>query len=348
MNNLAICTDIFKNVLAILAGEIETKTESDNIQGGIVMQIHGNNNYKEEKTAASGAYSAGIHKEVKEAGRAYRTENGGAVWSEDAVEGEENPEDAAAILDLSGEKEKAEEEKSEDEIQLERLQEMLERLREAQKNNDAKKDQIKKRLNYNYRKVSSTISRSKNLSQASNAVASANTNLSMIRRKGASGKYDENEINIAVVHAKKMINAARRKLRNIKKEAQINREDEIVVNRREEMTQQIVNEKKKQEAEDAIRQLKKALNSLKKQREHADRSSEDRELLNADLEYLRKKIDLIKQGKGDLFISESSVDTGGNEEMTAALTEVVADQAAATQQQAAMNMATGQGINLTV
>lgn len=51
------------------------------------------------------------------------------------------------------------------------------------------------------------------MNQASNALTSANSALSALRRKSASGQYNDDELQIAINHAKKMVRVARKKCR---------------------------------------------------------------------------------------------------------------------------------------
>lgn len=260
-----------------------------------------------------------------------RAEGQNAVGQE-PVKPEED--DTAAILSLSKQQETEDTEKTDREKELERLQEMLERMKESAKAaQEKKKNSIKKRLNYNYRKVSGTVMRARSLSQASRAVVSAKTNLSTLQRKGVSGQYDSDEIDIAIAHAKRIINTAKKKLKHMKYETQINNQDSQIVHIKEEQTAKIVKEQLKEEAEKEIRELKKELKSLKKQRERADRNEENLELMDADMQYLRRKIELMKEGKGDLGIAMAAVsDTG---DIASALAGVVEGEAAVEQRAAA-------------
>ena len=71
----------------------------------------------------------------------------------------------------------------------------------------------------------------------------------------------------------------------------------------EEMTQSVTT--KKQDNEDVqqqIRLLEDQLESVKKQRSKGNRKDENIDIMNSDMEYLRKKIELLKAGKGDFAI----------------------------------------------
>lgn len=252
-------------------------------------------------------------------------------------------EEDAAVLTLSKQAEEQTEEKTEEQKEVERLQEMLERLKESAKAaQEQKKNSVKKRLNYNYRRVSANIMRAKNLAQTSNALSSANSNLSALRRKSVSGQYDSDEINIAITHAKRMIRTARKKLKHMKYEARVNNQDTRIVHEKESKAEDIARQRVKEEVEREVFELKKQLKSLKKQRENADRRNENMDLMIADMEYLRKKIDLLEEGKGDFAIAAAGI-TGNSEEMNSAMSDVVEGQSTLEQQAAAVEAVVNDG-----
>ena len=184
---------------------------------------------------------------------------------------------------------------------LEYLDRLLEQMKESRKTSSNSKNQTKKVLNYNYRRISSAISRAKNVNQASNALTSANSNLNSLRRKAVTGKYKESELQIAMTHARKMVRVARKKVSNIKYEDRIDDRDNEIETDKERKNRQnlvvskgnIIKRKEKQEKE--LRLLKKVLRQQRNQRKNAHRRGEGHDLINADMEYLRKKIELIRQ-----------------------------------------------------
>ncbi len=76
----------------------------------------------------------------------------------------------------------------------------------------------KKRLNYNYREVSSQLLRAKKVQGAANALVRARQKLSSLLRSAASGDYDSRELANATAHARKMVECARLKLNHLKEE----------------------------------------------------------------------------------------------------------------------------------
>lgn len=184
---------------------------------------------------------------------------------------------------------------------LEYLDRLLEEMKESSKTSSNSSNKVKKALNYNYRRISSTINRAKNVNQASNALATANSSLNSLRRKSITGKYKDSELQIAMTHAKKMVRVARKKLNHVKYEDQTDKRDNDIETDKERRNRQnlvvskgnIIKRKEKQEKE--LRILKKKLRQQRTQRKIAHRRSEGHDLINADMEYLRKMIELIRQ-----------------------------------------------------
>lgn len=193
---------------------------------------------------------------------------------------------------------------------MERLLESMKESREANRNNSTKQ---KRALNYNYRKVSGAIMRAKSVNQAGNALTSAKSSLSNLRRKNGSGNYDSNELAIAISHAQKMVRTARKKLQNMKQEERMNRNDTQLENNKEREHNSLNrverggNTAKEVKREQELLLLKKQLKQHRKQRENAHRRDEAHELLNADMEYLKKTIELLRQERAmdKLAVSET-------------------------------------------
>ena len=228
-----------------------------------------------------------------------------AEWLQDMNVQKEGKTKTEVISVIGGEEEAQEEqelpwEKKEEDLyddteeSIRRLERLLERLRkQRQKKNDQKK--TKRLLVYNHKKISTTISGAKTLIQASNAVASANSNLSAIKRKEASGRYDENEIAIAKSHAMKMVRAARKKLRHIKMEKNQEKINIMTENgKRQDTKEAAVNRKEYVELKDELQELQKELNREEKRYKNMHRRNEDWELMQADMEYLKRKIELMR------------------------------------------------------
>lgn len=96
--------------------------------------------------------------------------------------------------------------------------------RPVQKTTNKKKKY--KKLNYNYREVSGRILRSKTSASARQTVTHARTVVAMLRRRYGSGQYNDRDLEIAIIHAEKMVRIAKKKLKNLKMEEQGKRTSE--------------------------------------------------------------------------------------------------------------------------
>ena len=76
----------------------------------------------------------------------------------------------------------------------------------------------RKRLNYNYRDVSGRILRAKTSVSATLVVTHARTMVAVLRRRYGCGEYDDRDLEIAIIHAEKMVRIAKKKLKNLKME----------------------------------------------------------------------------------------------------------------------------------
>ncbi len=216
----------------------------------------------------------------KENSRNYYSTAGERQMSQTAKNDKKAADDEAALIVAEEEKKKEEKEAKEAGkkgfgiwgIDSEQMDSILESMRKArEKYNKNKKDAVKKNLNYEHQRISGTISRAKNLTQAGNAVLKAKSALVSIRRKNATGQYDTNEVAIATNHARKMVRIAKRKLSHIKQE----------------------------ELEDK-RQLKSEIEKRRnKKRKVAHRREENMKLMAADLAYIKHKIENMKNKSSD-------------------------------------------------
>lgn len=84
-----------------------------------------------------------------------------------------------------------------------------------------------KRLNYNYREVSGRILRAKTSVSARQVVAHARTVVAVLRRRYGCGEYDDRDLEIAIIHAEKMVRISKKKLKNLKAEELAKRTSEL-------------------------------------------------------------------------------------------------------------------------
>ena len=81
----------------------------------------------------------------------------------------------------------------------------------------------KKKLQYNFKKISSQIVRSKNSVSARKAASAARREVQRLKRLKASGEYDEEELEISIDHAKAMERVAKKKVAHLQQEEMIER-----------------------------------------------------------------------------------------------------------------------------
>lgn len=265
----------------------------------------------------------------------------GGVWKyADKNSAQLTPEEEAALAEAEQEEDKKDA-FGYDEDTIEYMERLLESMRESREKNAKNQQNTKKRLNYNFRKVSGSIMRAKTVMQAGNALSSANSSLSSLRRKYASGKYNDKEMEAAVQHAKKMIRTARKKMNNLKREQQEQSLDDAVEgskrldNKKEQMAERnrsIANDVKR---EQELILLEKNLKRIREQKKNVRRKDEFNDLLNADLEYLKRQIQLMKQEQNQS--SSSSYSYNGSSDSATA--ETAGAQTVPTQQTAAPSAA---------
>lgn len=81
----------------------------------------------------------------------------------------------------------------------------------------------KKKLQYNFKKISSQIVRSKNSVSARKAVQAAKREIMRLKRLKANGEYDEEEVQLAIDHAKAMEKVAKKKVSHLEQEEMVER-----------------------------------------------------------------------------------------------------------------------------
>jgi len=92
--------------------------------------------------------------------------------------------------------------------------EQLKAQRESNKNTALEK----KKLHYQFKDISSQIIRSKSSASARKAVGAARRELLRLKQQKNSGKYDDEEIEAAITHAKAMERVARKKVKHLEEE----------------------------------------------------------------------------------------------------------------------------------
>lgn len=241
------------------------------------------------------------------------TQNGASKKGQitDAMSGTDEEDDKSENTDTQGYSES----------DIEYMERLLESMRKSRENISKNKTDTKKTLTYNYRKVSGAIMRAKTRIQAGNALTSAKSELSGLKRKAGSGQYKDEELQIAINHANKMIRTARRKLSHLKLEEMQKKSDNDTVHSREQKNENIKRQEHiqnstaiKADMDQQVLRLKKRLKQITKAEKNGHRRSENYDLLQADMEYLKRKIDLLRQdqsGQGSDTTRPEEIGSGG-------------------------------------
>ena len=93
----------------------------------------------------------------------------------------------------------------------------------------------KKKLQYSFKKLSSQIIRSKTSVSARKAVQAAKREITRLKRLKANGEYDEEELQLAIDHAKAMEKVAKKKVSHLEQEEMIERHGQGISGRMEEI-----------------------------------------------------------------------------------------------------------------
>lgn len=241
------------------------------------------------------------------------TQNGASKKGQitDAMSGTDEEDDKSENTDTQGYSES----------DIEYMERLLESMRKSRENISQNKTNTKKTLTYNYRKVSGAIMRAKTRIQAGNALTSAKSELSGLKRKAGSGQYKDEELQIAINHANKMIRTARRKMSHLKLEEMQKKSDNDTVHSREQKNENIKRQEHvqnstaiKADMDQQVLRLKKRLKQITKAEKNGHRRSENYDLLQADMEYLKRKIDLLRQdqsGQGSDTTRPEEIGSGG-------------------------------------
>lgn len=241
------------------------------------------------------------------------TQNGASKKGQitDAMSGTDEEDDKSENTDTQGYSES----------DIEYMERLLESMRKSRENISKNKTDTKKTLTYNYRKVSGAIMRAKTRIQAGNALTSAKSELSGLKRKAGSGQYKDEELQIAINHANKMIRTARRKMSHLKLEEMQKKSDNDTVHSREQKNENIKRQEHvqnstaiKADMDQQVLRLKKRLKQITKAEKNGHRRSENYDLLQADMEYLKRKIDLLRQdqsGQGSDITRPEEIGSGG-------------------------------------
>lgn len=175
-----------------------------------------------------------------------------------------------------------------------------------------------KKLSYKQRRISTMITQAKTSTNAKQVVASAKTETVNLRRKLASGKYNDREVRAAIRHAERMERVAKKRMKHLMQEEAIEKngggtwqpgfdeEDaqeygqemegidiaELSAEEMEELMQELQEEMEELAMENDMEELEQTVNldmdpAELEQLKKKHRSDEMRDIMEADMKYLR-------------------------------------------------------------
>lgn len=126
----------------------------------------------------------------------------------------------------------------------------------------------KKRLQYNFKAISTQIMMSKTSGGANQAVTKARGKVAMLLRQQGCGDYDDTELQHAITHAKRMERIARKRMKHLKEEEEIKQHESGPTEMEEEMVPYKEDMEEGQEprlSEKELRELMQELRELMKE-----------------------------------------------------------------------------------
>lgn len=159
-----------------------------------------------------------------------------------------------------------------------------------------KKAAKKKKLNYNYKKISRQITMSRTTNGIRRVITRARDQVVDLLRKQMSGKYDETDVRHAIIHARKMERVARKKKKHLEQEEKADATGKALIEKGEDSS----NEDEKE--------LEKAANGLSK--EELERLIAEYEELMQEMEQASGMDEVMKEymGATEVEMSPEEVD----------------------------------------
>lgn len=176
----------------------------------------------------------------------------------------------------------------------------------------------KKRLQYNFKEISSRIMMSKTSESAGQTVSAARGKIAMLKMKLRSGEYDDKELQNAIIHAEKMERIARKRMRHLREEENAKQKGYCPIERDEELKSEISEyewKKLMQEVKEFTEEIMDELEDLSELNELSEefagvvkeddledlkkkhRADELREIVEADMKYLKALFDKLEKEK---------------------------------------------------
>lgn len=197
----------------------------------------------------------------------------------------------------------------------------------------------KKRLNYNYRELSNQLMRTRTSMGASQVLVRAFQRVGILQRQYRSGDYNENEARRALIHAESIARVARKRVKHLKEEERLKKGGPCDAELEEEeefrpedidLQKQELPEMSSEEMERLMEELEAAMRDLEKEsmetmeeltvtvQEDMDpedlkllkkkhRSKELREIMEADLKYLKALFQELEKERREGSVGSSGV-----------------------------------------
>ena len=148
----------------------------------------------------------------------------------------------------------------------------------------------KKQLQYNFKEISSQIMMTKTSGTARQVMIRARGKVAMLQRKVKNGEYDEKELQSALIHAKKMERIARKRMKHLQEEENIKQNQEPdLFELEEEVSPDEENVKQEQEYQLSKEEIKELMQELQEMLEESMEDMEDLEDI-ADLNELTEEL----------------------------------------------------------
>lgn len=202
-----------------------------------------------------------------------------------------------------------------------------------------KKAAKKKKLNYNYKKISRQITMSRTTNGIRRVITRARDQVVDLLRKQMSGKYDETDVRHAIIHARKMERVARKKKKHLEQEEKADATGKALIEKGEDSSnedekelEQAANGLNKEELERLIAEYEELMQELEQasgmdevKKEYMDaaevemspeevdqlrkkhRSDEMKDIVEADMKYLKALFNKLAREKQETANGNPSV-----------------------------------------
>lgn len=193
------------------------------------------------------------------------------------------------------------------------------------------KNKVKKKsLNYNHREISQRILRASKPASAATVLASARSKLGSLRRCQGTGQYNEQELTNAIIHARRMVQCASKKVQNLKGEEiekkRLERRSSTEDTVRKVEARQRIERKEQQLKQELLQKETMQMQKEKrewmelKQKEKWNRNNERSKVNDANMKYIKGKLSIMQQqgqasNSSEILRLQASLEELGREQM---------------------------------